>query len=68
MEQIAVQDAVAEAVDEAKAGGSILQIGEAAKQIRARYPDCQLPAREIADIVAKQAIAAGVAIQFTDPG
>ena len=62
-----MQIAAEEAVEGAKADGSILQIGEAAKQIRARYPDCQLAARQIADMVAKQAIAAGVPIQFTDP-
>ena len=66
-EEVSVQLAAAEAVYAAKAVGSILQVGETAKQIRSRYPDCRLAARQIADIVAREAISAGIPLQFTDP-
>jgi hypothetical protein len=51
----------------AKAEGSVLRVGEATKQIRSQHPGCQLAARQIADMVARLAITAGVPIQFTDP-
>ena len=66
-EQVVVQLAAEEAVYEAKTEGAILQVGEAAKQIRSRHPECRLAARQIADIVARAAINAGVPLQFTDP-
>jgi hypothetical protein len=66
-EHVAIHTAAVIAVDMAKAEGSILRVGEATKQIRSQHPDCQLAARQIADMVARLAITAGVPIQFTDP-
>ena len=66
-EQVSIQSAVVKAVYEAKSDGSILLVGKTAKQIRSLYPDCQLAARQIADILAKEAIVAGVPLQFSDP-
>ena len=66
-EQMAVQAAAEQAVYEAKVDGSVLRVGETARQIRSRYPQCNLLPKQIADIVAREAIVAGVPLQFTDP-
>ena len=57
--------AVAKAVEAARANGSILRLGDVTRQIRSQAPDCPLPSRLVADLVARKAILIGVPIQFT---
>ena len=66
-EQTGFQSAVARAVEFARSQGTVLRTGEAAKRIRSELPDCDLASRQIADLLARKAISAGVPIQFTDP-
>lgn len=67
LEQNGFQSAVARAVEFAKSEGVILRTGEAARRIRSELPECGVPSRQIADLLARKAISAGVPIQFTDP-
>ena len=57
--------AVARLVADAKVRGQVLRTAEAARRIAAEAPVTGLPVREIAQEVARQAVTAGVAIQFT---
>lgn len=63
----ALNSAVARAVEAALANGSILPIGEVTKQIRSQNPGCVLPARQVADLLTRKAIVAGVPVHFTSP-
>ncbi len=66
-EPVPFQSAVARLVELARSEGIVLRTGEAAKQIRSENPECKLAGRQIAELVARKAISAGVPIQFTDP-
>jgi hypothetical protein len=45
--------------------GGVLNTGAAAKRLHSEYPDCGSAPSQIADMLARRAIAAGVPIQFT---
>ena len=64
-EELRLRIAVVKEVELAKAGGLVLRTGDTARRIRAVHGMVQLPVRQIADMVARVAIAAGVPIQFT---
>ena len=66
-EQDDFESAVARAVERARESGCVLRTGEAAHKLRSENPDCNLALRQIAEIVARKAISAGVSVQFTSP-
>ncbi len=66
-EQDDFESAVARAVERARESGCVLQTGKAAHKLRSENPDCNLALRQIAEIVARKAISAGVPVQFTNP-
>lgn len=59
--------AVEKLIKDAKTVGDVVRTGESAKRLSSEHPDCGVSRREIAEIVARQAVAAGVPIQFTNP-
>ena len=54
-------------VEAAARGGHIVYTGQTAKQLAKRHADAGKTPREIAEIVAREAVAAGAPIQFTSP-
>jgi hypothetical protein len=65
MNSAALVAAVERLVMETKSGLGVIRTGEAAKRLFAEHGDSGMSCRQIGEIVARTAIAAGVAIQFT---
>ena len=61
----AVATAIERLVAEAKARGGVLRTGDCGRRLASEHPDCGMSRKALGDAVARQAIAAGVAIQFT---
>ena len=66
-ETASMQRAVEQVILAAKDAGGILRTGETARRLFSESPDSGLSPRDIAELVVRQAVAAGVPIQFTSP-